>query len=126
MVVDDEQPICELLTKWLTKWGYTVTSASSADLAVEMMSAAPVDILLCDIKMPGHDGLWLAEYVRDHWPRTTIIMVSGFDDKELLLQSHRLGAVDYMLKPFAPGMMKQALDRASGRVEFRSSVVRGS
>ncbi len=123
LVVDDEPPICRLLTGWLTVWGYSATSALTADIAVEMMSAAPVDIVLCDIRMPGRDGLWLAEYVRTHWPHTRVIMATGFDDAELLQQSRHLGAVAYVLKPFTAGMMRQALDRASGRAHFRTSVL---
>jgi DNA-binding NtrC family response regulator len=122
LVVDDEPAIRQLLTRWLAKWGYSADSAATADLAMDIMAATPAHILLCDVRMPGHDGLWLAESVQTRWPDTAIIMATGLDDAQTVLQSRRLGAVDYVLKPFASAVLRQAVDRASGRVQFRSSV----
>lgn len=122
LVVDDEPQIRELLKRWLAKWGYGTESAATADLAIDIMSAAPADILLSDVRMPGHDGLWLAERVRARWPDTAIIIATALDDVQTVVQSRRLGAVDYVLKPFAPALVRQAVDRASGRVQFRPSV----
>jgi DNA-binding response OmpR family regulator len=122
LVVDDEPPIRELLTRWLAKWGYRTESAATAATAIDIMSVAPADILLCDVRMPGHDGLWLAECVRARWPDTAIIMATALDDVQTVLQSHRLGAVDYVRKPFAPAVLRQAVDGASGRAQYRPSV----
>lgn len=124
LVVDDEPQIRQLLTRWLAKWGYGTESAATAEIAIEIMSAAPADILLSDVRMPGHDGLWLAEYVRARWPDTAIIMATGLDDVQTVVESRRLGAVDYVLKPFATALVRQAVDRASGRIKFRPSVQR--
>ena len=124
LVVDDDPAIRQLLTRWLVKWGYGTESAATADIAIDIMSAAPADILLCDVRMPGHDGLWLAESVHTRWPDTVIIMATGLDDVQTVQQSRRLGAVDYVLKPFASAVLRQAVDRASGRVKFRPSVRR--
>ena len=122
LVVDDEAPICELLTRWLRAWGYGVKQAPTATIALEVMAAEPADILLCDVRMPGEeDGLWLAEQVRERWPQTAIIMATALDDAQIVLKSRRLGAVDYVLKPFADALLRQALDRASGRAQFRPS-----
>lgn len=121
LVVDDEAAICELLTRWLQGWGYGVKQAPTAAIALEVMAAEPADILLCDVRMPGEDGLWLAEQVRARWPQTAIIMATALDDVEIVLKSRRLGAVDYVVKPFAQSVLKQALDRASGRAQFRPS-----
>ena len=124
LVVDDEQPICDLLVRWLAAWDYSAAAALSADIAVEMMSAVPANVLVCDVKMPGHDGLWLTEYVRSHWPDTAIVMATGLDDLEIVNASRRLGAVDYVLKPFSSVMMRQAVDLAAGRVQYRPSARR--
>src|SRR5688572_8599250 len=94
LVVDDEALICELLTRWVQHWGYAVQHASTAEMALATMEAEPADILLCDVRMPGHDGLWLAEQVRARWPHTAIIMATGLHDAQTVLTSRRLGAVD--------------------------------
>jgi DNA-binding NarL/FixJ family response regulator len=65
--------------------------------------------------------MWLTEYVRSHWPHTAVIMATGLDNPEIVLQSRRLGAVGYVVKPFTPGMMRQAVDLAAGRIQFRPS-----
>ena len=64
LVVDDEEAIRRLLTRWLTGWGYDAKEAANADDAIEIMTAEPADIMLCDVMMPVHDGIWLAEQVR--------------------------------------------------------------
>ncbi len=122
-MVDDEPPICSLLTRLLQGWGYGVRQAFTAEIALEAMASEAADILLCDVRMPVHDGLWLAEQVRARWPQTAIIMATGLDNAETIRASRRIGAVDYVVKPFVTELLKQALDRASGRVQFRPSVL---
>ena len=68
LVVDDEEAIRRLLTRWLSGWGYESKEAPNAQAAIEIMTAEPADIMLCDVMMPVHDGIWLAEQVRSRWP----------------------------------------------------------
>ena len=91
LVVDDEPPVREFLTRWLEGWGYAVRQAGSAAEALEVMFAEPASIMVCDIKMPGgHDGLWLAERVRAQWPHTAIIMATGDLEIRTVLKSRAL------------------------------------
>ena len=73
------------------------------------MAAEPVDIVLCDISMPEHDGLWLAERVHAQWPGTAIIMSTARDDPKTVRTSRKAGAVAYVIKPFDPVMLREAL-----------------
>ena len=59
LVVDDESGIRDLLTRWLEDEKYSVRSAADAETALERMAEAPADVVLCDVEMPGHGGLWL-------------------------------------------------------------------
>jgi len=120
LVVDDEPPVREFLGRWLQAWGYAVTQAGSAAEALEVMLAEPASILLCDIKMPGHDGLWLAERVRQQWPQTAVIMATALDDLPTVLKSRQLGAVDYVTKPFGRELLLQALRRATAHLDARA------
>ena len=115
--VDDEPPVREFLRRWLEGWGYAVTEAGSAPEALAVMLAEPASIILCDIKMPGHDGLWLAERVRAEWPQTAIIMAIALDDTPTVLKSRDLGAVDYVRKPFGRELLLQALRRATATLD---------
>jgi len=115
LVVDDELPIRMLLTRMLKAWGYGVQHVGSAVEALEVMAAEPADILMCDVSMPDHDGLWLAEQVHTQWPRTAIIMVTAHDDAYTVRTSRKMGAVAYVTKPFQQLLLREALERASGR-----------
>ena len=119
LVVDDEQPVREFLRRWLESWGYTVKTAADASEALAVLLADPISILLCDIKMPGHDGLWLAEQVRARWPKTAVIMATGAFayDLDMVVASRKLGVVDYIMKPFEREMLRQALRRAADALE---------
>ena len=64
-----------------------------------------------------HDGIWLAEQVRARWPQTAVIMASSAQDMETVMRMRKKGAVDYVTKPFGREMLRQALLRASERLE---------
>jgi len=113
LVVDDEPVVRQFLTRCLEKWGYAAKEAGSAAEALEMMVAAPASVVLCDIKMPGHDGLWLSERLRNLWPQTAVIMVTAIDDLQSVRDSREHGAVDYITKPIAPERLLEALRRAT-------------
>jgi DNA-binding NtrC family response regulator len=117
LVVDDETPICNLLSRWLQAWGYETKQAKSAAEALEHMMADPASIMLCDIRMPGHDGMWLLERVRDRWPQTAVIMATGVDDIQIVARSQRAGVVDYVTKPFGRELLLQALHRAEAKIQ---------
>ena len=117
LVVDDEPPVREFLTRWLVAWGYDVKTAASASEALEVLKAEPISIMMCDIKMPGHDGLWLAEQVRARWPKTAIIIATGACARPRGGIRRNLGALDYIMKPFEREMLRQALRRAYEALE---------
>ena len=115
LVVDDEESIRKLLTRWLGGWGYESKEAANADAAIELMTAEPAAIILCDVLMPLRDGIWLAEQVRARWPQTAVVMASSAQDMETVMRMRQQGAVDYVTKPFGREMLRQALQRASER-----------
>ena len=116
LVVDDEEAIRRLLTRWLSGWGYETKQAANADEAIEIMAKEPAEIMLCDVMMPVHDGIWLAEQVRGRWPQTAVIMASSAQALETGMRMRKQGAVDYVTKPFGREMLRQALQRASERM----------
>ena len=116
LVVDDEEAIRRLLTRWLSGWGYEAKEAANADAAIDLMAAEPADIMLCDVMMPIHDGVWLAEQVRNRWPQTAVIMASSAQDIETVMRMRKQGVVDYVTKPFGREMLRQALYRATEKM----------
>src|SRR6202022_830202 len=126
LVIDDELVIREFLTRCLEGWGYAVKRAGSGAEALEMMVTKPASVALCDIKMPGHDGLWLAERLRSHWPQTKVIMVTALDDVETVDQSRDVGAFDYVTKPIQREQLLEVLRRATTIPTEVSLITEGS
>jgi CheY-like chemotaxis protein len=124
LVVDDQREVRALLVRWFSSWNYRVKEAGSALEAIDAMIAEPADIAVCDIGMPEHDGLWLAEQLHARWPTTAIIMATGRAEADVVRASRTVGAVGYVLKPFDPYVLRQALDNAAGRLHFRPSAER--
>jgi response regulator RpfG family c-di-GMP phosphodiesterase len=112
LVVDDETGIRELMARWLASGGYAVSTAASASEALDRVHDTPPAVALCDIRMPGQDGLWLANQIRQDAPETAVIMATGVQDVGPAVTSLRQGVIDYLTKPF-------------GRDRLRESVLRG-
>jgi cyclic di-GMP phosphodiesterase len=111
LVVDDENGVRDLMSRWLKSGGYSVASASDADQALNLIEDAPPAVALCDIRMPGHDGLWLADRIRHDHPDTAVIMATGVQDVGAAVESLRQGVVDYLTKPFGRDRLREAVTR---------------
>lgn len=115
LVVDDDPAVREVLVALLAEEGYRGQAASSADEALEIFSKAEPDLAICDMKMPGRDGLWLLDRVRREHPDTAVIMLTGFGDTESAVECLRRGASDYLLKPPKLTDLVRSIERALGR-----------
>jgi cyclic di-GMP phosphodiesterase len=111
LIVDDEPGVRHLMRRWLESRGYTVAVAPSADQALELLATAPTAVALCDLRMPGHDGLWLAGQLRRSHPDTAVIIATGLNDVSAVVESLRQGVVDYLTKPFERDRLCQAVSR---------------
>jgi response regulator RpfG family c-di-GMP phosphodiesterase len=111
LIVDDENNVRDLMARWLESGGYSVVTAASAEEALQRLEAATPAVALCDIRMPGHDGLWLADRIRQAYPETAVIMATGVQDVGPAVQSLRQGVIDYLTKPFGRDRLREAVTR---------------
>jgi putative nucleotidyltransferase with HDIG domain len=95
-----------------------VTTASNAEEALGRLEASPPAVALCDIRMPGHDGVWLAERIRQRYPETAVIMATGVHDAGPAVETLRQGVIDYLTKPFGRDRLREAVTRG---LEFHRS-----
>jgi DNA-binding NtrC family response regulator len=111
LIVDDEESIRRLVSKWTDISGYDVKAASSAEAALLMMHAWTADIVVCDIRMPGYSGVWLIEHLRALYPSVAIIISTGYGevDPSLLLRARITGC---LAKPYDRETFTAALDAA--------------
>src|ERR1044071_2151888 len=109
LVVDDDQALRRVIRAWVESAGFRASEAEDAERALELLEQQPVDIAVCDVNMPGWSGVWLAEKIRESFPRTAIIMATAARDVETAIASLRNQVVDYILKPFDRARLFQAL-----------------
>jgi len=117
LVVDDEMIVCESCQRILEEEGYEVETALSGKEAFEKMKAHPFDIVITDLKMPGIGGMEILKTFRKDYPDSIIIMITGFSTVETAVEAMKLGAFDYIPKPFTPDevsvVVKKAIEKKS-------------
>ena len=106
LVVDDEENVCRNVQKILSKEDYDVSYALSADEALEQMAKESYSILISDIVMPGMNGLEFLKLVKNQWPLTKVIMFTAYASTDTVVKAIRLGAIDYIPKPFTPDELR--------------------
>jgi two-component system alkaline phosphatase synthesis response regulator PhoP len=99
LVVDDEGAIRYSISKTLQRVGYQVHTAASGEEALEMMRHQEYDVVLTDIRMPGLSGVDLLARIKDQAPDAVVILLTGYASLETAIESLRLGAHDYLVKP---------------------------
>jgi CheY-like chemotaxis protein len=117
LVVDDQQIVRDFLKRCLEGSGVAVKQAGSAVIALELMTTAPASVVLCDIRMPINDGVWLTERLRARWPEVPVIMIIAIEDEETITACRRLGAFDYLTKPIAQKQLLDTVRRAMATFE---------
>jgi len=117
LVVDDEMIVCESCKRILEEEGYEVETALSGKEAFDKMKTAPFDIVITDLKMPGIDGMEVLKTFRKEYPDSITIMITGFSTVETAVEAMKLGAFDYIPKPFTPDevsiVVKKAIEKKS-------------
>jgi putative nucleotidyltransferase with HDIG domain len=109
-----------MLAAWVNHFGFWAVEAASAETALEHLERSPADIALCDVNMPGRNGVWLATQIRDRYPTTAVIMATSVDDADVAVSTLSNDVVDYLLKPFDSTRLHEAL--ALGLDWHRASV----
>lgn len=100
LVVDDEDALRTVLSSELEGEGYIVQMAGDGDEAIKILEKNTFDLILLDIKMPTVDGFEVLKYVKQHAPATKVIMLTGFADLKNAIESKKLGAEDFVSKPY--------------------------
>jgi DNA-binding response OmpR family regulator len=123
LVVDDENQICQNVKKILSKKNYQVSFALNAQEALEKMAKDSFSLLISDIVMPGQNGLSLLKLVKQQWPLTKAVIMTAYASTDTAMKAIRLGALDYIQKPFTPDELRSRVDKAlSGElIEVRTS-----
>ena len=119
LIIDDEEGIRTSLSLFLEDEGYAVRGAADAEWALTAVGSEAFDIIVCDVRMPGRDGLDLLPDLIRAQPDATVLMMSAYGELEQSLEAVRLGAYDYLAKPFQPDELLLTIRKAEERERLR-------
>ena len=122
LVVDDELGLRHTLTLILQAEGHTVRAASDGAAGLERLGEAPADLIICDVRMPGLDGLAFLEKYKEMGGTALVIMMSAYGDDEAALGAIRSGAYDFIPKPFRADQVLLVVRKAIEREGLRREV----
>jgi DNA-binding response OmpR family regulator len=112
LVIDDEVAVNNNIRKILSKKGYQVDQAVTKAEALRKIEQRAYKIVLLDLRIPGVRGLELMRAIREKRPDTMVIIITGYASIETAKETARLGAVDYLPKPFTPHEIREATEKA--------------
>ena len=115
LVVDDEETFRYMLTSLIEGEGYTAQSAADGVQAINAVQAKGFDIALLDVKMPKVDGIEVLKFIKEYSPNTEGIMVTAVGDLRIAVECMKLGAYDYITKPFSTEELLTTMERAMER-----------
>ncbi len=112
LIVDDEVNIGLLLSKFLTRNGFEVATTTSGNGAMEYLSKESFDLVLCDYRLEDTDGKDILIKIKENYPKTGVIIITGYSDIKLAVELIKLGAYDYISKPLYPDEILNTINKA--------------
>ena len=125
LVVDDAPTAIDILVRNLVSRCYCIFTASNVVDAVKILESAPIDLVITDYKMPRISGLDLIRHIRANFSETEVIMITGYATVKGAVQAVKMGADEYLPKPFTDDELFSAVDRALNKQELRRVVKNG-
>jgi len=116
LVLDDEPIVCTRLKPSLDKEGYRTETFTDSQAAMQRLEEQFFDIVVTDFKMPGVDGMELLKFVRQKWPKTRVIIISGFATVDVTREAFQSGVHDVIAKPFKISQLKDLIKRVADEI----------
>ena len=118
LIVDDEDATRNLCRDVVTEAGFRAKIASTTEQAIEILDQGPVEIVITDLRVPHMGGINLLKSVREHHPETAVIVLTQYGTIESAVEATRIGAADYVTKPFHIPELRGKLDRVAHSLEM--------
>jgi DNA-binding response OmpR family regulator len=112
LVMEDELNVAKALEMVLTEEGYTVDLAQTGQAALETFNTKPIDLLIADLRLPDIDGTEIIRRVKVRFPELRIVVITGYASIDSVVETMKLGANDYLAKPFTEDQIKSSVDTA--------------
>ena len=115
LVIDDEKGLRDMMTFALKRLKFEVDTAENGEKGIVTALAGDFDVVICDVMMPGLDGLAVLEILKRERPELEIILVTGIPDDESAARAMKLGAVDYVAKPYHLPQLLELIEKTAAR-----------
>jgi NADPH-dependent glutamate synthase beta subunit-like oxidoreductase len=114
LVVDDEDVIRRSLSEWFTSEGYKAYAAANGDQALQMLESNDVDVVFLDLKMPGMDGIQVLKEIMSRKLCPNVVMLTAYGTIQNAVDAMKIGALDYVVKPFRPDDLQKVVEGVLG------------
>ncbi|GAB4270929.1 MAG: HAMP domain-containing sensor histidine kinase [Deferrisomatales bacterium] len=118
LLIDDEANVREPLGLYLQEQDFRVRTASSGEEGLWLLEERPADLVISDVKMPGMSGIEVLRRVRERWPATEVVLVTGYGTMDDALAALRLGAYDFLLKPVRVARLELVVRHCAERIRY--------
>lgn len=115
LVIDDEEIVRTSCLRALQHEGYEVMLAASGTEGLNMLNSDSYELVLLDLKMPDVDGMEVLARIKEQWPDTKVVMITGYSTVETAVQALRVGAYNFIEKPFTPDTLLTAVKEVMER-----------
>ena len=112
LVIDDEDIVRTSCSRTLVPEGYETELSRNGVDGLEILEKGGVDLVLTDLKMPDMDGIEVLRNIKNRWPEVEVIIVTGYQTVDTAVKAIKLGAFDYIEKPFTPDVLVAAVEKA--------------
>ncbi|MCD4742477.1 MAG: response regulator, partial [Desulfobacteraceae bacterium] len=119
LVIDDEKNMCHMLQNILQNAGYIVDTSFDSKEGLKKINDFKYDFILCDLKMPGIDGIDILKKIQNKIKETSVIMMSAYGTIDTAIEAIKLGAFDFISKPFKPDEILIVLAKALEKMELK-------
>lgn len=124
LIVDDDEVVRLSHLRSLATARYNAEAVWDGNEALRAMEQQPFDVILLDLRMPGMDGMSVLKAIKDRWPESQVIVITGYPSLESVKQAVQLGACDYLCKPLGPAEIIDAANGALTRKQWALQPVR--
>ena len=111
LIIDDEKIVCDRLSTEMQWSGFTVEACTESSQALQRLSTQPFDLVITDIKMRGPNGIEVMNFVKENYPTTRVIVITGFATIDTAKEVLKGGAVDFIPKPFKMSQLRDLVLR---------------
>ncbi|MBE9583896.1 sigma-54-dependent Fis family transcriptional regulator [Mucilaginibacter sp. JRF] len=112
LIIDDEVNVALLLSKFLTRNGFDVVTASNGANGIESLKSGDYNLVLCDYRLEDTDGREMLRHIKTNYPKTGVIIITGYSDIKMAVELIKMGAYDYITKPLYPDEILNTINKA--------------